>query len=130
MRPIMFLLILLPLSFVASAQEISDFHKVFHVERAKRFPFCGKLHLSQNYPNPLKQEETSFINYRAIDAAFAAILVYDSVGEIKLFQTVNPGVGEFEIHGAKWKPGEYRYTLVVNGRRVFTKKFTVLPSLL
>jgi hypothetical protein len=118
----------LPFSPALRAQKLSYFDKVLQVERTKHFPFCGKLHLSQNYPNPVNQNETSLINYRAIDASFASILIYDSSGEVVLSEKVDAGVGDFEINGAMLDPGEYQYALIINGRRVFVRKFTVLAS--
>lgn len=70
----------------------------------------------------------SLINYRAIDATYAAIFIYDSDGEVVFSKKVDAGVGDFEIDGAMWEPGEYRYALIINGRRVFVKRFNVLAS--
>lgn len=128
MKYFIIIAVLSGISFGIKAQKLSDLEKMLQLERSRRFPYCGKLNLSQNFPNPIKQNESSMINYRAIDATFVEIAVYDSLGEIVFINKVEPGVGEFEIHASQLKPGRYYYALIVNGRRMFKKELNVAES--
>ena len=107
---------------------MSDFEKLLQLERTRIFPYCGKLNLSQNFPNPVRKNEKSLISYRAIDVVSAEIVVYELTGKIVFTRKVTPGVGEVEIHGGQLKPGKYYYVLMTNGRRMFKKELTILDS--
>src|SRR6188474_3368437 len=93
-----FPILLYLLSFKGLSQDHIDFDKLLQIERVKRFPYCGKLNLSQNFPNPFKTTQISTINYRAIDAPQASVIIFDMRGERVLeFAKLASSVGRLVI---------------------------------
>lgn len=103
-----------------------DFDKQLQIERVKRFPYCGKLNLSQNFPNPFKTTQISTINYRAIDAPQASLIIFNTKGERVLeFAKLSSSVGKVVIEADQLPRGIYTYALVVNDRVIARKKMSI-----
>lgn len=98
------------------------------LQRARQFPFCGKLSLDQNYPNPLTTSEKTTIGYSAIDARYASIVIYSSQGQQVMKRSVGGGVGRITLNGCDLKSGTYVYALFVNGRRISKRKLIVIDE--
>jgi hypothetical protein len=96
------------------------------MERSKYFPFCGKLNLSQNHPNPFRNDQKTIISYRAIDAGQVSLVVYDPKGKRALiFERLNPGTGKVSVEPNQLSPGAYTYVLIVNGRMIDRKRMMI-----
>lgn len=113
-------------SFNGLSQNNIDFDKLLQTERVKRFPYCGKLNLGQNCPNPFKTTQISTINYRAMDAPQASVIIFDMKGERVLeFAKLSSSVGKVIIEADQLSQGIYTYVLVVNNRVVARKKMSI-----
>ena len=121
-----FPILLCLLSFNGLSQDHIDFDKLLQIERVKRFPYCGKLNLSQNVPNPFKTTQVSTINYRAIDAPQASVIIFNMSGERVLeFAKLASSVGKVVIDADQLPQGIYTYVLVVNERVIARKKMSI-----
>jgi hypothetical protein len=99
-----------------------------HLTSARRFPFTGKIDIAQNYPNPFSIQSSTTIRFKAIDVFSAQLIVYSANGEIFLQTKLKPGVGQVVLDGGELSPGIYLYALLVNGRRMATKRMLVLDN--
>lgn len=128
MKYFVIIVALFGISSGVSGQKLSALEKLKQLEQTRHFPYCDKLNLSQNFPNPVKQGQRTMINYKAIDASVVEIVIYNSLGKMVSITSVAPGVGEFEIHSGQLVAGEYYYALVVNGRRISIRKMIITAS--
>jgi Secretion system C-terminal sorting domain len=115
--------------FAQHASNDFSLDSLAQVQRARRFPFCGKLSLDQNYPDPVTTSEETTIGYRAIDAIYASIIVYSSQGQQVVTRSVGSGVGRITLNGSELKSGTYFYALFVNGRRISKRKLVVIDKI-
>lgn len=104
----------------------TKFDQMLENERSRHFPYCGKIHLSQNYPNPLERNQPTTIKYRAIDTIDVKLVIY-STDEKKtvILEKLLPGTGEVIIKGDQLSAGNYAYVLIVNGRIIDRKEMAV-----
>ncbi len=93
--------------------------------RAKKFPYCCKLDLRQNHPDPFNSQASTVIEYSAIDTNHARLIFYDAAGERMHVQVLRPGVGRITLPPGTFAPGRYVYALYVDGRIVKKKSLTV-----
>ena len=108
---------------VAQQQELNAFKERFaQLEAALKTgnlpPATGTdlsgVSLEQNQPNPARQ--TTTFRYTVPAGAHAQILVYEAMSG-KLVKTLPaPNTGQLEMNGSDLKPGNYIYTLLVNGK--------------
>jgi hypothetical protein len=116
----------LPSSGTAQSSDVHN--KPATLEEINRFPYSGKLDLSQNDPNPLGRNQKTTIHYRAIDATSVMLVVYTSEGNKALvFENLSPGIGSVSIEANQLVPGTYTYALIINGRRISRKKMILVP---
>ena len=82
--------------------------------------------LYQNSPNPFSQETT--IKYRLAEKVNnAKIVVANSNGNEKnIFNIKGSGYGEVTIRGGTLKPGNYVYSLIINGKQVKSRKMMLI----
>jgi hypothetical protein len=97
------------------------------VKRPRSWTLEQKFYLSQNAPNPFFTDGETLIEYRALSAYTFSVIVFDA-RETKVLQFDHlPGYeGNFKIKGSDLIPGEYWYALIINGRRVLTRKLKLL----
>jgi hypothetical protein len=95
---------------------------------ARRFPYTGKIDIMQNYPNPFSIQSFTTIRFKAIDVFSAQLIVYSASGKIVLQTKLDPGVGQVVLEGRELSPGVYLYALLVNGRRMATRRMLVLDD--
>jgi len=70
--------------------------------------------------------QNSTINYRAIDAPHASVIIFNLKGEPVLkFDELSSDVGKVIIEGDQLSPGIYIYALIVNGRVTARKKMEI-----
>jgi hypothetical protein len=109
------------------SQDYIDFNRLLRIERVKRFPYCGKLDLSQNFPNPFKTTQISTINYRAVDVPQASVIIFDMKGgRVLEFAKLSSSVGKVVIEADQLSQGIYTYALFVNNRVVARKKMLIV----
>jgi hypothetical protein len=96
---------------------------------ARRFPYMGKIDIAQNYPNPFSTQSYTTIRFKAIDVFSAQLMVYSANGEIVLQTKLAPGVGQVVLEGEELSPGVYHYALLVNGRRMASRRMLVLDDI-
>jgi hypothetical protein len=129
MRKFLTAVIIVLLSLLSSPglpQSSPDFAALLEMERSNRFPFCGKLDLSQNYPNPFRNDQKTIINYRAIDGEQVSLVIYNPKGKKALiFERLTPGIGKVSVEPNQLPPGMYTYALIVNGRMIDRKQMTI-----
>lgn len=101
---------------------------ITHLASARKFPFTGKIDITQNYPNPFSILSFTSIRFKAIDVYSAQFVLYSSTGEIIQLLKLKPGVGEVVLKGGQLEPGVYLYALIVNGRRTSVKRMLVVAS--
>lgn len=83
----------------------------------------GGASLEQNHPNPAHQ--TTTFRYQIPAGARAQILIYEAMSG-KLVKTLAaPGTGQLEMNGSDLKPGNYIYTLLVNGKAVGSRQMVL-----
>ena len=82
--------------------------------------------LYQNSPNPFSQETT--IKYRLTEKVNdAQIVVTNSQGdELSRFNISGSGYGAITIQGGNLKPGNYFYSLLVDGKHVANRKMVLI----
>lgn len=116
----------LPTSGTAQSSDAQD--KLTTLEETNRFPYWGKLGLSQNDPNPLGRNQKTTIHYRAFDATSVTLVIYTSEGNKALvFENLSPGIGSVSVEANQLAPGIYTYALFINGRRISRKKMILVP---
>jgi hypothetical protein len=112
--------------FPGLSQNSSGFATLLEMERSKRFPFCGKLDLGQNYPNPFRNNQATTIDYRAMDVDHASLVIYDPEGKnVLVVAQLPPGAGKISVQPGQLSPGIYTYALIVNGRMIDRRKMVI-----
>jgi len=111
----------------AAQQHINDFYfdSLRSMQNAKRFPYLGKLGLTQNYPNPFSQSGETVVAYKAIDSHSVSLIIYSPEGKIIILNSLKSGVGTFKLKGSGLAAGTYEYALIVNERVVERRKMVV-----
>lgn len=93
------------------------------VKHPRSWTLEQKFYLSQNAPNPFFTDGETLIEYRALSAHTFSVIVFDAQEKKVLhFDHLPRYEGKFKISGNDLTPGEYRYVLIVNGRRVLMRK--------
>lgn len=100
-----------------------------HLASARRFPYTGKIAITQNSPNPFSVQSSTTIRFKAIDVLNAQLLIYSQEGEIVRQIKLKPGVGQVVVDGEQLAPGLYVYALIVNGRRMAARRMLVLDDM-
>ena len=82
--------------------------------------------LKQNNPNPFSQNSTieMYINLSSKDVS---LRVYDLTGvQLKTFTIESRGYFNLPISADSFKPGQYLYSLIIDGKEIDTKKMVIL----
>jgi hypothetical protein len=125
MRRILLMAVLLIGSVKAQAQDTFSQDSAAQMARSRKFPYCCKLDLRQNHPDPFDSQASTVIEYSAIDTNHARLIFYDAAGQRIHVQALRPGVGRVTLPAGTFAPGKYMYALYVDGRIVKKKSLTV-----
>lgn len=80
--------------------------------------------LSQNYPNPAREESTICYELPA-SARNAAIHIFDLQGKMIQVHTGLKGLGEIKLKTSDLQKGFYQYSLIVDGELLQSKKMII-----
>lgn len=84
--------------------------------------------LEQNYPNPFS-DKTEISYQLPLDFKSAEIIIMDITGKLlKTFEISQKGKGKILVNSSEFQSGLYIYSLVVNGKKVDSKKMKVFNS--
>ncbi len=86
-------------------------------------PILSEIEISNAYPNPAKN--AFYLDYDIGNAQTARIEIMNVVGSIVLKQEINAKSGKAKIDISNLKNGIYFYNIIVDGRKVSTKKLIV-----
>jgi len=90
----------------------------------KTTDFSGSAYIKQNAPNPFLQN-TAILYYIPSSAKQAQLIIYSIEGrQLKSF-SLNNGVNQVTIDGGTLSSGQYIYSLVVDGKKIDSKKMVL-----
>lgn len=82
--------------------------------------------LKQNTPNPFTQNSTIEM-YINLNAKSVSLRVYDLTGvQLKAYSIDAIGFYNLPISANEFKPGQYLYSLIIDGKEIDTKKMVIL----